>query len=240
MQKSLHLFFDLDGTLSDSAEGISACIQHALAGLDRELPSLEEIRPFIGSPLRGIFESLLADDAGSAADGPPVDSPLLDRAIALYRERFDARGYAENRLYPDVREGLEQLRRNGHALYIATAKRPEDALRVARHFAIDGLFAGIFGAQSEDERRDKARLLARALQKSNADSSHSVMIGDRSHDMLAAVRAAATPLGAGWGYGSDAELRDAGALHIAASPAEMTAWIGERHGAARLTRRRAR
>lgn len=235
MPESFHLFFDLDGTLTDSAEGIAACIQYALSGLDRERPSLEAIRPFIGSPLRGIFESFLQADAESGADGP-----LLEQAITLYRERFDSTGFAENRLYPQVREGLEQLRADGHTLYIATAKRPEDALRVARHFALDGLFACVFGAQSEDERADKSRLLARALEQSNADASRSIMIGDRSHDILAAIRTAATPLGAGWGYGSDAELREAGALHIAASPAEMTRWLLDQSGAARSAGTRSR
>jgi phosphoglycolate phosphatase len=224
--RSLHLFFDLDGTLTDSAEGIVACIQHALVQLERTRPAAAEIRSFIGSPLRSIFENFLSDDETGPGDAEL--STLTSRAIEFYRERFDAEGFSQNRLYVGVREGLGRLRASHHTLYVATAKRPEDALRVTRHFELDGFFAGVFGAQSDDERNDKARLLARALESSGAPAAESIMVGDRSHDMLAACRTGATPLGAGWGYGSAHELREAGAIHIASSPAEMIEWIGER------------
>ena len=226
MNHSLRLFFDLDGTLTDSAEGITACIQHALASLNRRQPTADEIRPFIGSPLGAIFASFLSETTAEP-DGTPL-SALTTRAIDRYRERFDAKGFAENRVYPGVREGLDSLRADGHELYIATAKRPDDALRVARHFDLDGFFAGVFGAQSDAERNDKGMLLARALASSGASAARAIMIGDRCHDMSAAVSSGATPLGAGWGYGSERELREAGAHHIAAAPAEMVEWIGKR------------
>ena len=228
MARAQHLFFDLDGTLTDSAEGIVACVQHALARLARPQPSADEIRPFIGShSLRAIFEAFLSDSSNAEAG-------LAERAIDFYRERFDSVGFAENQVYPGIQTGLDRLRSEGHALYIVTAKRPEDALRVVRHFSLDGLFGkggvgseGVFGAQTDAERSAKAIVLARALKNTGAPAEQSVMIGDRSHDMLAAVRTGATPLGAGWGYGSPEELRESGALQIASSPGEMVEWIGK-------------
>ena len=121
--RPLHLFFDLDGTLTDSADGIIACIQHALACLNQRTPSADEIRPLIGSPLRAIFGGFLPDandqdDGNEKSDG----EVLALRAIEFYRDRFDTKGFSENRVYAGIPEVLGALRDNGHRLFVVTSK----------------------------------------------------------------------------------------------------------------------
>ncbi len=203
-----HVFFDLDGTLTDSAEGITRCLAHAVDSLGGAPPPLSELQQYIGSPLSEIFATLLDTD----------DRDALDKAIAAYRERFDRVGYAENRVYGGIVELLDTLRARGYALYIATAKRKRDATRVVEHFDLMGRFAAVFGVDRDPERYDKALLLERALGERGVEPRRAAMIGDRSHDMLGARSAGLLAIGAGWGYGSLEELRASHASAIASSP----------------------
>jgi phosphoglycolate phosphatase len=108
----LDLFFDLDGTLTDPARGITLCLQHALLALGRQAPPLEHLRRYIGPPLRGTFVDLLATD----------EHAVIEAAIGHYRERFSAVGLYENEVYPDVPKGLAALREAGHRLWVVTSK----------------------------------------------------------------------------------------------------------------------
>ncbi len=203
-----HVFFDLDGTLTDSAEGITRCLAHAVDSLGGAPPPLPELQRYIGSPLSDIFATLLDTD----------DRDALDEAIAAYRERFDRVGYAENRVYGGIVELLDELRARGYALYVATAKLQRDATRVVEHFDLMERFAAVFGVERDPERYDKALLLERALGERGVEPRRAAMIGDRSHDMLGARSAGLRAIGAGWGYGSLEELRASHASAIASSP----------------------
>lgn len=203
-----HIFFDLDGTLTDSAEGITRCLAYALDSLGGAPPPLPELQQYIGSPLSEIFATLLDTD----------DRDTLEKAIASYRERFDRVGYAENRVYGGIVELLDELRARGYALYVATAKRQRDATRVVEHFDLMERFAAVFGVAHDPERHDKAMLLERALGECGVEPGRAAMIGDRSADMLAARSAGLRGIGAGWGYGSLEELRESHASAIASSP----------------------
>ena len=203
-----HVFFDLDGTLTDSADGITRCLAHAVDSLGGKAPPPDDLARHIGSPLTDIFAGLLETD----------DPATLDSAILHYRERFDRVGFAENRVYDGVEELLDRLRARGYALYVATAKRQRDATLVIEHFGLQERFDAVFGVTRDAERHDKALLLERALGERGVESATAAMIGDRSHDMLGARRSGLRAIGAAWGYGSLEELRESQACVIAMSP----------------------
>jgi phosphoglycolate phosphatase len=194
-----HLFFDLDGTITDSAPGIVACLNHALAEMGQPHATDHQLRGLIGTPLRAIFERLLHSS----------DALAVERAVSCYRARFANIGLVENRLFPGVAEALEELRARGHRLQIVTAKPAEVAQRVVDHFHVAELFDAVHGPSGDDRSYDKAEFVAAALrvvEHSGGRREDALMIGDRLDDILAArahgVRCAAVM----WGYGSREEL----------------------------------
>jgi phosphoglycolate phosphatase len=210
-----HVLFDLDGTLTDSADGITRCLRHAVERSGGVSPSLEALRGRIGAPLSDIFAEILGtDDAGRLAD-----------AISHYRERFDRVGFSENRLYTAIDEVVPALRTRGYKLYVATAKRQEDATRVIEHFRVSHWFERVFGVENEPERRDKTLLVRRILATCSLDARSVALVGDRSHDMQGARGCGVRALGAGWGYGSTEELQTSGAHAIAMTPDSLLAHL---------------
>ena len=215
MPGRLHLLFDLDGTLTDSAPGIVRCIDHALAGLGRRPAGEARLRPMIGTPLAAIFAAVL----------DTTDAALLDDAVARYRERFDAIGVFENALFPGILDALDAFAAAGHPLQVVTAKPTPAARRVLDHFAIAGHFAAVYGPALGDRTCDKADLVAAALTTAAAASGEAVMIGDRADDVRAAHRHGVRAVAAGWGYGAHAELHAAGPAYFALSVADLRDWI---------------
>lgn len=203
------LFFDLDGTLTDPRPGIVGSIQHALRELGRPVPPEEDLLWCIGPPLKASFETLLQ----GAAD--------VDRAVALYRERFSDVGLFENRVYDGIPELLEALAGQDFELHVATSKPHVFAERIVRHFGLDRYLGSVFGAELTGERTDKGELIAHALESCAAASEAVTMIGDRSHDMVGARKNAVRAVGVLYGYGSRAELLDAGADALAGTPGEL-------------------
>lgn len=205
------LLFDLDGTLTDPADGITACIQHALRGLGRSVPPREELLSFIGPPLHVSFRDLLGADAQS------------EDAVALYRERFSSVGLFENRLYAGIPSLLETLQRDGHTLYVATSKPHVYAARIIEHFDLSRFFRAVHAPEFDGTRPNKADLIAHVVACEKLASSDSWMVGDRALD-IAGARANAIPsVGVLWGYGSREELTDAGATELVASPSQLPA-----------------
>lgn len=201
-----HLFFDLDGTLTDSCEGIIRCVNHALRALGHPAEPDARVRAMIGQPLTIIFGAIV----------PAADDQAIDTAIASYRERFDRTGIFENALYPGVPDALARLQGAGCAMRVVTAKPHAAARRVLEHFAIDRFFRGVHGPELSDRGCDKAVLLRKALSESGAAPGGAMMIGDRVDDMAAAKANAIRAVGAGWGYGSPDELLASGAVYVAA------------------------
>ncbi len=208
-----NILFDLDGTLTDSADGITRSIEGAIESLGQSSPPREELVQFIGTPLRDIFVLLLDTS----------DPIKIDAAIDAYRERFETVGFSENRVYDGISDLLVELQERGYALFVATAKGQRDANRVIDHFGLNAHFAQVFGVETDVERRDKSALVARILADQDIHPSTAAMIGDRSTDMNAARQTRIRAIGAGWGYGSNAELREAGADSIVANPSEVLA-----------------
>jgi len=201
------IFFDLDGTLTDPKPGITRSIQYALQKLELpKIPTEDELTWCIGPPLRASFVRLLGaeDDA--------------DRAVSLYRERFSDIGLFENRVYDGISEVLTTLSQSGQRLFVATSKPHVFATRIVAHFGLSHHFEHVFGSELDGTRVDKSDLLAYALKTAAVDPAKTLMIGDRSHDMVGAKNNGMQGIGVLYGYGNKSELLGAGAREVCATP----------------------
>ena len=201
------IYFDLDGTLTDPKPGITRSIQYALQRLDHStIPTEDELTWCIGPPLRASFVRILGGEDSA------------DRAVSLYRERFSDIGLFENAVYDGISEVLTTLSQSGQRLFVATSKPHVFATRIVEHFGLRHHFEHVFGSELDGTRVDKSHLLEYALKQASVDPSKTLMIGDRSHDMVGAGNNGMKGIGVLYGYGSEAELIGAGALHVCATP----------------------
>jgi phosphoglycolate phosphatase len=175
-------------------------------------PSATELQRWVGPPLMHSFAQLLGAEMGA---------PSVAAAIAAYRERFTAVGMFENAVYEHIPNALDELASRGARLYVATSKPRIYAERILEHFGLAPRFVTIFGSELDGRLGDKTELIAHVLETAALDPTDSVMIGDREHDMIGAVRNHVYPVGVLWGYGSDEELRGAGARQLLSTPAEI-------------------
>ena len=207
------ILFDLDGTLTDPKDGITRCIAHALERMGHDVPALDALTFAIGPPLRASLARLMAID----------DRDAVERAIAHYRERFADVGLFENAVYDGIPEALDAL--GGTPLFVATSKPQVYAERIVRHFGLDRHFTAIHGCELDGTREDKRDLLDHLFAVHGIAPKDAVMIGDRGADMRAARHHGVAALGVRWGYGSEDELREAGAQLLCDRPTDLPAAI---------------
>lgn len=200
MQKTI--LFDLDGTLTDSGEGIINCAILALKHFGLPIPSRQTLRVFVGPPLHETFIRF----------GVPADR--AEEAVEVYRSRYIPIGKFENTPYPGIRELLEKLKADGHKLYVATSKPEQMSIDILEHFDLAKYFDRICGASLDTSRTDKAAVIA-YLQELTEKSEHTIMVGDTKFDVIGAKKHGIPTVGVSWGYGSVAELTEAGAVEIA-------------------------
>ncbi len=186
------VFLDLDGTLTDPLPGVERSIRYALEKIGHPFAPEDDLGWVIGPPLMESFARLGVDD--------------VDRAIALYRERYREIGLFENRVYDGIPGALEALARAGYRLCLATAKPHEYARRITAHFGLARFMAAEFGPELDGTLNDKGELLAHALRQIGAEPEDCLMIGDRIHDFRAAERVGMPAIGVEWGYGDAGEL----------------------------------
>ena len=201
------LLFDLDGTLTDSREGITRCIAHALARYGREVPPLAELERYIGPPLHRTFEALVPEAA--------------QEALAAFRERYGTVGLFEKQVYPGVVDALAALQDVTQSMFVATSKPLPYAKRIIEHFELQHFFRAVYGCEMDGVRADKTELLAHMVSEEGFEPSSAVMIGDRSHDIVAARANGMRSVGVTWGFGSADELTQAGADVICDAPNEL-------------------
>lgn len=206
------IFFDLDGTLTDSGEGIINCAIYALEQLGLPVPPRQSLRFFVGPPLHESFPRV----------GVPAE--LVDEAIRLYRKRYVPIGKFENVPYPGIRELLQQLKDRGYRLFVATSKPENLSVEILEHFALDSYFECICGATSDASRSSKADVIAYLLAQVT-DTGHPVMVGDTCYDVLGAKAHGISTVGVAWGYGEVQDMVDAGAVAIASDPAHLLALL---------------
>ena len=208
------IYFDLDGTLTVPKPGITRSIQYALQRLDHPtMPTEDELTWCIGPPLRASFVRLLGAETSA------------DLAVSYYRERFSDIGLYENGVYDGIGEVLTSLCASGHRLFVATSKPHVFAERIIDHFGLRDHFERVFGSELDGTRVDKSHLLEYALKQASVDPSKTLMIGDRSHDMVGAVNNGMKGIGVLYGYGSRDELLAAGAHHVCATPGAILGCI---------------
>ena len=205
------LLVDLDGTLTDPAEGIVGCFRFALAASGRPAPPSVDLAWVIGPPLRRSFAEML---------GGPGDA---EEALAIYRTRYGAKGLFEAVVYDGVPEALAQMNASGARLFLCTSKPAGYAARILDRFGLDRYFEAAYGAELDGRLEDKGDLIAHILAERGLDPGDCVMWGDRKLDVVGASRRAIPTIGALWGYGGERELREAGAAALCASPAEVPA-----------------
>ncbi len=209
------VLFDLDGTLTDPSPGIPNCIRYALEKLGRPAPAVHELHWCIGPPLYDSFAKLLRSE----------DEILINSAIAHSRERFSSVGMYENTLYPEIPFVLNSLRAIGSRIFVATSKPKVFAERIVRHFCLDVFLDGVYGAELGGVRSDKGELIAHVIQQERLSAQRTVMVGDRSHDVVGAKKHEISCIGVTYGYGTREELMTSGAVAIATRPEEIIALV---------------
>lgn len=200
-----YLFFDLDGTLTDPALGITNSFIYALKYFGLEIPSYETLCTFIGPPLPDTFKNLLGFSEEKVAEG-----------VKKYREYFAEKGLFENSVYPGIQELLAELKENGKKLVVATSKPEEFSVKIIEHFGLSQYFENVCGSLMDESRSKKDQVIEYAIQRNHInDKSKVLMIGDRKHDILGAKKVGLKSCGVLFGYGSRQELEEAGADFIA-------------------------
>jgi phosphoglycolate phosphatase len=182
------VIFDLDGTLTDSAQGIVSSFLHALGEIGAQIPGGDLAGRIVGPPMHHTLEGMGLGDSA-------------DAAIAAYRADYSTRGWAMNSLFDGIPELLSDLRAAGVRLAVATSKAEPTARRILAHFGLDGYFEVIAGASLDGVRAAKADVVAHALAQLEPLPDRVIMVGDRAHDVEGAAAHGIGTVVVGWGYG---------------------------------------
>lgn len=200
--------FDLDGTLTDSGEGIINCAALALDRLGLPVPDRETMRVFVGPPLRDSFLRF------------GVKPEDVEEAIAIYRSRYVPTGMFENTPYPGIKALLAALKTEGHRLIVATAKPESMATAILEKFELAPFFEMICGASMDSSRDSKDKVIAYVLEKIGT-SEDTIMIGDTAYDVTGAAAHGIPTIGVSWGYGTVEDMQSAGAMAIVDTTAQL-------------------
>lgn len=212
MKRYSYLFFDLDGTLTDSAPGILNSIAYAFDKCGIAYTDKEKLRRYIGPPLVEIF---MEDYAMSESRAREV--------VAAFREYFARQGIFENEVYPGIPSALEKLQAAGYVLVLATSKPEHFAKQILEHFDLDKYFTFVGGSLPDEAgRTSKPEVLAYCMESLGGLSpGDCLMIGDRKYDCTGAAALGMDCVGAAYGYGSVEELINAGATYVVRSVSEL-------------------
>jgi phosphoglycolate phosphatase len=204
------ILLDLDGTLIDSRPGIAASCEAALRALGHSPDPSFDITPLIGPPLPQVIGRLLER----------YDDDRVDAGIAAYRAHYGDVGLHQSAVYPGIIAALRVLAAGAHC-FVVTSKRTVFASRIVTSLGLANWFRGVYGTEADGSLDDKADLIAAVLRAEALDPRVTVMVGDRSHDVLGAHANAMHAIGVLWGYGSRMELEAAGADALLDTPADL-------------------
>jgi len=206
------IFFDLDGTLSDSAIGIIRCLKYSLEKFSIVENEEEKLRHYIGPSLTETYTKIYGMSDAQAV-----------KATAFYRERFEREGIKENVMFEGVNHLLAGLKEQKKTMVIATAKPTEHAKQILEYYQIDHYFTVIAGSNFDGTREHKGEVIKFALsQLETPDVKNIIMVGDRQHDVLGAKENDLAVIGVGYGYGTIEELTEAKPDKIVSSVAELS------------------
>ena len=202
------ILFDLDGTLTDSGEGIMNCAELALRHFGLPVPDRQTMRVFVGPPLHETFMKF------------GVPSNKTDEAITVFRSRYTTVGKFENFPYPGIHELLKKLSARGYRLFVATSKPESMALEILEKFQLIQYFERICGATLDNSRSAKSDVIAYLLAQIGC-AGEVVMVGDTEFDVLGAATHQIPTIGVSWGYGETSDMVAAGATAIAHTAEEL-------------------
>ena len=214
MERIKNVLFDLDGTLTDPAEGITNALMHAQRRLGMAVSPREDLYVFIGPPL---IETFMSEWGLTRVES--------EQALVYYREHFSTKGLFENVPYEGIGQALAELKEAGLRLFVATSKPEPLSLRILEHFDLLPYFEAVAGSTMDEQRTKKGEVIAYALQTFHLDPAETVMVGDRKHDVIGARENGLPCLGVLYGYGSREELTAAGAAALVADVGELVAWF---------------
>lgn len=206
LQQSI-IIFDLDGTLTDSAEGVIRSAQHMQEKMGISKWADEDLKFIVGPPLIKTF-----------TEDFQMNQEDAQRALGFFRERYATVGLFENKVYDGIPEMLEELKKKGKCLVVATSKKEETAVRILKHFGIDGYFDIIGGDNREIGRDTKAKVIEYVLESLGAKKEDAIMVGDRKFDVEGAHLVGIPCIAVEFGYGDRAEFEAYGADYIAETP----------------------
>jgi phosphoglycolate phosphatase len=206
---SRFVLFDLDGTLVDSSPGIAASVRFAADALGLPEPTPEQLSAMVGPPLQDGF----AGTFGLAGSD-------VDRAVTAYRVHYSAGAMLDAPPYPGIPELLAELAADGALLAVATSKPAPFAVRILEHVGLLACFLSVHGATLDGAVRHKEQVVGAAL-AAHPEGRDPVLVGDRAQDVVGAAAHGLPCIGAGWGPAEDGELAGAGAVAIAATPADV-------------------
>lgn len=205
------ILFDLDGTLTNPALGITNSLAYALEKFNIEVTDKKELYRFIGPPLQDSFENFYHFSKEDSL-----------KAVDFYRDYFRHKGLYENEVYQGIPDLLERLKAQGKKLLVATSKPEGFARQILKHFELFDYFDLVAGANMDGSRRLKGDVIAHALTSAQvSDLSAAIMIGDREHDIIGAKKNGLDAIGVLYGFGNREELKKAGATYIATNVEEL-------------------
>lgn len=199
-----YILFDLDGTLTDPKEGITKSVQYALKKFDIIVEDLDTLEKFIGPPLTTSLMEFYGFSEEKAVKG-----------VQDYREYFKERGIFENKVYENIEDLLSKLKALGLVLIVATSKPTVFSEQIIEHFNLDKYFNEVVGSNLDGTRSKKGEVIKYIIDKYKISNlSEAVMIGDRKYDIIGAQENNIASIGVTYGYGSEEELKAAGATYI--------------------------
>lgn len=211
MKKYDVIIFDLDGTLSNSKEGITKSVQYALAKMGIDEPELDKLEHFIGPPLK--YELLNTYD---------ITEEIAVQGVEDYRERYVPIGLYETEIYPGTAEMLQKLKAAGKYIAMATSKPQGMAEEVLRYLKIDTYFDCVMGAELKGPRQSKQAVLEALFEElPMKDKSKYLMVGDTCFDIDGAAAVGIDAVGVAFGFGDVEEMKAHGALTIVENMTEL-------------------
>ncbi|ADK13507.1 HAD-IA family hydrolase [Clostridium ljungdahlii] len=204
--KYKYILFDLDGTITESKEGITKSVQYALKKFGIIVESLDLLEKFIGPPLKYSFSEYFGFDENKSLE-----------AVQYYREYFEKKGIMENKVYDHIEDLLKQLKELKLKLIIATSKPTKFSNIILNNFNLTPYFDAIVGSNMNGTRCTKGEVIKHVLEKYRINSDEAVMIGDRKYDMIGARQNNMDSIGVTYGYGSLEELKNENPTYIADS-----------------------
>ncbi len=203
MSRFNYIIFDLDGTLSDSKEGITKSVQYALKKVGIIEENLDNLNHFVGPPMVEEYRKTYGMSEEKAYE-----------TLHYYRERYVPTGIYETKIYPGVMEILESVKQKGLRIGMATSKPKGMAIEVAKYLEIKDYFDIICGADLHGPIQSKASVLNKLFENSTFKKEESVLIGDTKFDVEGANQVGIDSIGVSWGTGTKEEMKDHGAVEV--------------------------